>query len=314
MSYRPPRQFRRLIVHNTRMLGTALLVASLLLGLIPPPLVTTLVPAAAPIAALLPAPSVARAASFTYPITGGDTIPDNACGTSDVVKTVNVTDNFTITDLNVGVKIAHTSRAHMVISITSPDNTTVLLHQKALTTPHDGMDATFDQSAATEASSDTSIHDTAAPDYDVQWNPNGDLDVFNGKNSVGTWTLTICDQASTTTGTFNQAELFFEGTSAEPGTVTGVVFEDLNNDGVHDSNEPGLADVTVQAIDASGNSLTTTTNSAGSFVFVYDGAMAGTDIRLEFAPAASSNYQPGPQGIDSASSVQFASVPSGGTI
>lgn len=49
------------------------------------------------------------------------------------------------------------------------------------------------------------------------------------------------------------------------GTVTGLVFEDLNGDGVRDENEPGIADVSVVITDAEGASQVVVTDDNGEY-------------------------------------------------
>ena len=260
----------------------------------------------------LPPPNTFRAptASFSYPISGGETVPDNACGSNNLDKVVNITDDFTITDVNVGVNVTHSSRRHIVISLIGPDGTTVVLHDGTLVGPYSDIDALFDQSAATEGSSSTTANNTSAPNYDTQWNPNGTLDSFNGKESLGNWTLRICDKQNTNAGTFNNAELFFEGTSNAPipTTIRGTVYDDVNHDGENE-NESGVANVTVTAYDASGNAAgggAVTTDSSG--IFTITGLTDTTTYRLEFTTLPA-NYETGPNGTESDSSVLFVTSP-----
>jgi uncharacterized repeat protein (TIGR01451 family) len=50
-------------------------------------------------------------------------------------------------------------------------------------------------------------------------------------------------------------------------TVSGAKFNDLNGNGVRNTGEPGLANWTIKITDSSGNTQTTTTDSAGNYSF-----------------------------------------------
>src|SRR5260370_38905867 len=59
--------------------------------------------------------------------------------------------------------------------------------------------------------------------------------------------------------------------------ISGVVFNDLNQNGIRDFGEPGLAGFTVNLIDDSGNVVaTTTTNSLGHYAFTDQTGIPGT--------------------------------------
>jgi hypothetical protein len=59
--------------------------------------------------------------------------------------------------------------------------------------------------------------------------------------------------------------------------ISGVVFNDLNHNGVRDRGEPGLAGVTVNLLDTSGNVIaTTTTDSFGRYSFTDQTGIPGT--------------------------------------
>jgi uncharacterized repeat protein (TIGR01451 family) len=50
-------------------------------------------------------------------------------------------------------------------------------------------------------------------------------------------------------------------------TVSGAKFNDLNGNGIRNTGEPGLANWTIKITDSSGNTQTTTTDSAGNYTF-----------------------------------------------
>ncbi len=86
------------------------------------------------------------------------TIPDN--NTTGISRTFIVTDDLTITDVNFGLDINHTYRADLDITLRHPDGTTI-----ELTTDNGGsvnnLYVTFDDSASTNITSDSSAHNTS---------------------------------------------------------------------------------------------------------------------------------------------------------
>ena len=216
-----------------------------------------------------------------------------------------MTENLDITDLDVGVNITHPSRRHININIISPAGTNVELHNGPLAGPYDNIDATFNQSAATEGSTAAGDHDITAPLYDVQWNPgSGSLDTFNGEESAGTWTLSICDKRNSRTGTFNSAQLTFAGSPVLTTNVfKGTVFEDVNQNGENNS-EQGVSGVTVTAYQPDGTvagSDTTDANGKYQITGVFD----GTTYRIEFTTLPA-DHTHSPDGPDSNGPVVFA--------
>lgn len=101
-------------------------------------------------------------------------------------------------------------------------------------------------------------------------------------------------------------QLNFGQCVASKGTIEGIVFQDVNNNGVLNPGEAGVSDVMVQAYDFNGGLIaSTTTNSNGSYAFtnLKDGDM----LRLTFG--ISGKFSSSFMGDDNGSSVQFAQVP-----
>jgi uncharacterized repeat protein (TIGR01451 family) len=101
---------------------------------------------------------------------------------------------------------------------------------------------------------------------------------------------------------------------AAPGEIEGTGFRDFNVNGVQDSGEPPIEAVIVKGIDDSGNTATTTTDSAGLYTLQASAgaplALSGT-VRMEFTLPASLNFLfPGASG---GTSVQFADIGPGAT-
>ncbi|MBP6567142.1 MAG: DUF11 domain-containing protein, partial [Saprospiraceae bacterium] len=101
-------------------------------------------------------------------------------------------------------------------------------------------------------------------------------------------------------------QLNFGQCVASKGTIEGIVFQDVNNNGVLNPGEAGVSDVMVQAYDFNGGLIaSTTTNSNGSYAFtnLKDGDM----LRLTFG--ISGKFSSSFMGDDNGSSVQFTQVP-----
>ena len=54
-------------------------------------------------------------------------------------------------------------------------------------------------------------------------------------------------------------------TSFQTGVRSGIVYEDLNNNGTQDTNEPGLVDIDIEIVESDGNTQTISTNAQGQW-------------------------------------------------
>ena len=98
-----------------------------------------------------------------------------------------------------------------------------------------------------------SFSDTPAGAYTVEeTDPEGFI-----STTSNTVTITIGSAGSATANFGNIAK----------GTISGVVFEDMNGNGERDAGERGIAEVTVGRVDADGMAQLTTTNGDGSYSF-----------------------------------------------
>ncbi|MCA6438863.1 MAG: SdrD B-like domain-containing protein [Sediminibacterium sp.] len=108
-------------------------------------------------------------------------------------------------------------------------------------------------------------------------------------------------------GSFAFAQVAIAQTS-----LTGTVYRDFNGSGAKENtsayNEPGVSGVTVKAYSAAGTLLaTTTTDANGAYSFSAPTVANNVKVRLEFTGWQSSDY-PAPTGLNSKSSVQFATA------
>jgi len=117
------------------------------------------------------------------PIAMGTTNP----GTFQSVITV--ADDFAIADINVTVDIIHSYATELIITLTSPDGTDVILSNLNGNSgrPNDNFSVTvFDQEGTMPIGG-------GAPPFNGTFVPDGDLSTIYGEMSAGDWTLTVED-------------------------------------------------------------------------------------------------------------------------
>ncbi len=105
-------------------------------------------------------------------------IPDDDEDGVDLGMIVPAWVGMEIANVHVGVRIRHTYRGDLILTLTSPGGTTVVLQSRS------GGDAEDLETV-----------------YDLATEPPDDsMDDFNGENPVGTWTLNVSDRSSLDTG------------------------------------------------------------------------------------------------------------------
>ena len=133
-------------------------------------------------------------ASTNVPVT----IPDNDAAT--VVSTLDIAAFGAILDVNVqGLDITHTWVNDLVISLTSPQGTTVILMDQPCSGEDDIL-INFDDEAANP-------NFPCPPTDNGNYQPFSPLSAFDGENLSGTWTLTIEDVFAADGGTLNDWSL-----------------------------------------------------------------------------------------------------------
>lgn len=134
-------------------------------------------------------------------------IPDgsgSATSGGDAVASIVVPGTFggTVTDMNFDLQINHTYVGDLIVTLTDPAGTSVVLMDRpgspasTFGCSNDNVDATFDDSSAVvvETLCDPS------PAINGTVNPTGTLGDFIGTVIAGTWTLTVTDNAGQDTG------------------------------------------------------------------------------------------------------------------
>lgn len=125
-------------------------------------------------------------------------IPDN--NSTGIISTINVLDDFAITDVNVSLDITHTWLWDLQVSLISPNGTEVLIYDRSCGSSSDSrknINAIFDDSAPEKVCDNTipAIHGPTKPD--------NLLSLFNNESSFGLWKLKVVDNAAGDVGKLN---------------------------------------------------------------------------------------------------------------
>jgi subtilisin-like proprotein convertase family protein len=178
-------------------------------------------------------------------------IPDNGTLRSQM----QISEEVTLADLDVYVKINHSYVGDITIKLRSPQWTTVTLLDRpgvpdsTYGCREDDMEVTFDDSS----SFDLETHCEDSPWYSGSAQPVEPLASFNGESTVGTWTLTVSDGAPDDTGTLEDWALItspeLSGQCAvcpgEPQPRRGRVSSDGKKDN-HQSADPSKGGIFLQ--------------------------------------------------------------------
>ncbi len=163
------------------------------------------------------APEIVCAGSGLIPMGGsqssnpGVSIPDGSY--SGVTSTINITENVSITDLNVNVNISHGWVGDLIVSIKSPAGTTAVIIDRPGRTNSgygcSGSDivATLDDEAATSVENECS---STTPTINGTFIPNNPLSVFDGENTMGIWEIKVSDVEYSFSGTLNSWGIDYE--------------------------------------------------------------------------------------------------------
>ncbi len=150
--------------------------------------------------------STTRNYTTTGPVALSDAT-NTRVGTTTIA--VNVTDSFTISDLNVSLSVDHTYVSDLRIRLIAPDGTSVLLVNRR-GGASDNLRLTLDDEASASVVSAATLSGTFRPERA--------LSAFDGKNSAGSWRLEIVDSARLDTGIFNSVQLQFVAASNSAAT------------------------------------------------------------------------------------------------
>jgi len=142
--------------------------------------------------------------------------------TPTVISKIAFFEDLTLADLNVNLNIDHSFLSDLVVSLTSPAGTTVVLMSSSCGDLKD-VNATFDDAAAND------FVCGGNPAIDGIVRPLGTLNTFNGESILGEWTLTINDNAASDGGALNGFSLDV--------CIEGEFRPDADADGVFDDGD-----------------------------------------------------------------------------
>ncbi|HIP48503.1 MAG TPA: hypothetical protein EYG92_06005, partial [Lutibacter sp.] len=147
-------------------------------------------------------------------------------GTPLVTSVINITDNFTVTDLIIDLDISHAWSGDVAAMLTSPDGTSVVLFQMigsgAFGCGEPDVMVTLDDEASNP------VTDACPPNG--TYSPENMLSAFDGENLMGDWTLTIEDTfAALDDGTLNSWTLNYEYSYPNPSTDINIELDATGN-------------------------------------------------------------------------------------
>jgi len=111
---------------------------------------------------------------------------------NSISSTISISENLVITDINVGVDIAHTYVAELIITLTSPTGMSITLLQDACYV--DGLYPIPDINAVFDDDGSDLVCGSSSPVVSGTLKPQiGSLDLFNEQSTQGDWVLSIED-------------------------------------------------------------------------------------------------------------------------
>ena len=268
-------------------------------------------------------PDMARAATATYTNTASLNLPSNREQAVEIVSALEVPDGFTISDVNLSWTIMLTNLGSMTAVLKSPAGTEVVVYERQVS-GRNMIGTTFDDEAG------RIMRNTDQP-WRLSYIPRESLSAFDGESMQGTWTLTLSFLANpdgtgshgpnSSSSRLEQWTLTAEG--ADPATIEGYKYQDVNANGQKDSNETGLSDWTI-FLDKNNNRVldgdeeSTTTNTDGFYQFS-NLALADYVVReveesgwIQIIPGTKAHEVRTRNGT-TASDINFANIPVGDT-
>jgi uncharacterized repeat protein (TIGR01451 family) len=134
-----------------------------------------------------------------------------------LIRTFVVSTSSTVTDVDIGVLLAHTYRGDLIMRLRSPVGTVVTFNNQTGENAQNFNILVSDEAASSLAGdfgTYTATGTTITPPYAATRSPSSPLSAFDGENAAGTWQLEICDNAAFDSGTFYRAHLIITSTAA----------------------------------------------------------------------------------------------------
>jgi subtilisin-like proprotein convertase family protein len=153
--------------------------------------------------------------------------PDDTKGWMDDEAIIEIHDHFVISDLDIGVTLAHESLFDLQILLQSPKGTNVSLNPAGnlafIVRGEDGRLSAYGGSVEWffDDEAEVSIEQATEP-FAGAFKPVENLSSFDEQDAYGLWHLRIYDAFYNDTGTFNRFELMI--TAPEPATAVLLTF------------------------------------------------------------------------------------------
>ncbi len=151
----------------------------------------------------------------TYTATTGLPATITATGTPTVNVTLDIPDDFIIADVDVkNVNITHSYINDIGLNLKNPAGTKVALLRHICTSQNNLVNLSFNDAATTAAAA------APCPPANIDLIPATQLAIFNGTNSIGTWTMEVKDTVNQDGGTIDSWSLQLCGLSSVPYIAT----------------------------------------------------------------------------------------------
>jgi hypothetical protein len=128
-----------------------------------------------------------------------------------VTSSFNISGCNTLDDVNVGLSIDHTYVGDLLITLKSPNNTSITLVNSPIAgndnCPGDNLRALLDDASPIANGNVDNQCGSGVPSIFGEFRPSQSLSAFNGATGNGTWTLTVNDVYPQDTGTLNDWSL-----------------------------------------------------------------------------------------------------------
>ncbi len=187
------------------------------------------------VATTLFAPAHAQSV-IQYTNTVSASIVDNNCTTGLITRIFTVPTSYIVTDVDLGVRLLHTYRSDLRITLKSPAGPTINVMLNVAGSGDNLHDRFDDEAAANISTHNATVTDPTTPTglpYSHSFKPTSLLSAFDGQDAVGNWTMTICDSVAVDTGTYNRADLFI---TAAPAAIGITKTSSIISDGVSGGN------------------------------------------------------------------------------
>jgi subtilisin-like proprotein convertase family protein len=200
----------------------------------------------------------------------------SSSGTPTITSKISFFEDLPLADINVILDVEHSFLADLVISLTSPAGTTVVLTSSSCGDARD-IDAIFDDDA-------TAFTCSGTPAINGMVKPLGSLSSFNGESILGEWILEIQDNAASDGGQLNRFSLEV--------CVEGDFRPDADGDGVFDDGDDLCPDTPIGLeVDASGCPIYRFPNENFSISLESETCRGNNDGQIQITPKTFLDYE-----------------------